>query len=306
MPTPIDHRRGMTERLRGAPGASATAGCLPILVGDRLSHAITGALDCSAFPDRDPGRLRREDRLYGIPKDLPPGHTPPLPPPLPITAKDMRNQMRGHQAQAEEDGRAQGRGAASQLARPVSRWIPPGGGGLRLRWPRRESEPWHPVHRSDSSPGRADRSPPGDRDAGRVPRRRRSTAPPSFRRLAMNQPRSENQELAIHEHRLVETRGRRPRPRDGGGSARAGELRAGAASMVLEASDDLVIGGGIGPRQADGPGGGAAGLGRGGRGPGRRQGLPGRLRRPDDRARHPRPTPPGGSRRRRASRSTAS
>jgi len=36
-----------------------------------------------------------EDRLYGIPKDLPPGHTPPLPPPLPITAKDMRNQMRG-------------------------------------------------------------------------------------------------------------------------------------------------------------------------------------------------------------------
>ena len=78
---------------------------------------------------------------------------------------------------------------------------------------------------------------------------------------------------------------RRPR-------ATAQELKAGAAAEVLTADDAMVIGGGIGPGQGQGSGGRAARVGRGDRGRPRRQGRPGRLRRPDDRARRPRPGRP--------------
>ena len=71
-PTPIDHCRGMTERLRAPRGHPPPRGASAILVGDRLSHAITGALDCSVSPDRGPGRLRRGRSVVRHPEGISP------------------------------------------------------------------------------------------------------------------------------------------------------------------------------------------------------------------------------------------
>ena len=68
---------------------------------------------------------------------------------------------------------------------------------------------------------------------------------------------------------------------------RAGELKAGAAAEVLKASDEMVIGGGIGPGKASGQEGELprGRSGRPGSWPG--QGRPGRLRRAHGRSRRP-------------------